>query len=235
MKQNGPGYYPGYRTLDQQKFWDDATRQVVLHRVNHVPPIRFFDAQQARLMEAVCARILPQDDRDAEHRIPIVPWIDDRLFEGRGDGYRFEDMPPDSEAYTLGLRGIEEIARHLHGRGFCEVGAGEQDQILEMLHDARPPAAHEIWKVMAVHRFWMLLVQDCVTFYYAHPWAWDEIGFGGPAYPRAYMRLERGEPEPWEKDEERLEWTTPGSALSEKFTHIAGSPEHRGGRQGGTH
>ena len=38
----------------------------------------------------------------------------------------------------------------------------------------------------------MLLVQDCVTAYYSHPWAWDEIGFGGPAYPRAYMRLEAG-------------------------------------------
>jgi hypothetical protein len=25
--------------------------------------------------------------------------------------------------------------------------------------------------------------------FYAHPWAWNEIGFGGPAYPRGYMRL----------------------------------------------
>ena len=41
-------------------------------------------------------------------------------------------------------------------------------------------------------------MQDALEGYYAHPWAWDEIGFGGPAYPRAYTRLERGEPEPWE-------------------------------------
>ena len=25
--------------------------------------------------------------------------------------------------------------------------------------------------------------------FYSHPWAWNEIGFGGPAYPRGYMRL----------------------------------------------
>jgi hypothetical protein len=25
--------------------------------------------------------------------------------------------------------------------------------------------------------------------FYAHPWAWNEIGFGGPAYPRGFMRL----------------------------------------------
>ena len=57
-----------------------------------------------------------------------------------------------------------------------------------------------------MHRFWVLLVQDCVDAYYSHPWAWDEIGFGGPAYPRAYMRLERGEPEPWEVEEKRYDW-----------------------------
>jgi hypothetical protein len=40
-------------------------------------------------------RLIPQDDRDAEHRIPIVPQIDNRLFTGRMDGYRYDDMPPD--------------------------------------------------------------------------------------------------------------------------------------------
>ena len=235
MSEPGPGYYPGFHTLDQKKFWDAATRKVVLDRVNNVPEIRFFKPEQARLLEAICARIVPQDDRDEAHKIPIVPWIDERLFADRHDGYRFEDMPPDREAYQLGLRGIEEIARILHGRGFCGIGVGEQDQILERLHDARPPAAREIWKQMPVHRFWMLLVQDCITVYYSHPWAWDEIGFGGPAYPRAYMRLEHGQPEPWEKDEKRHEWTAFGSSLSEKFTHVAGLAEHRGGPQGGTH
>ena len=24
--------------------------------------------------------------------------------------------------------------------------------------------------------------------FYSHPWAWNEIGFGGPAYPRGFMR-----------------------------------------------
>jgi hypothetical protein len=78
-------------------------------------------------------------------------------------------MPPDREAYRLGLGGIEEIARHLYGRGFSDIGAGEQDRILETLHDASPQAAHEIWRPMPVHRFWMLLVQDCITVYYSHP------------------------------------------------------------------
>jgi hypothetical protein len=58
-------------------------------------------------------------------------------------------------------------------------------------------------------------MQDAIEAYYAHPWAWDEIGFGGPAYPRAYTRLERGEPEPWEVEEQRYEWDAPPYAVSD--------------------
>ena len=84
-----PGYYPEFNTLSQEAFWDEATRTVVLNRVQNTPPIRFFSADEARLMTAICDRLLPQDDRDEEHKIPIINIIDDRLFTGRIDGYRF--------------------------------------------------------------------------------------------------------------------------------------------------
>jgi hypothetical protein len=34
--------------------------------------------------------------------------------------------------------------------------------------------------------------------FYSHPWAWSEIGFGGPAYPRGFARLGAGQREQWE-------------------------------------
>ena len=37
--------------------------------------------------------------------------------------------------------------------------------------------------------------------FYSHPWAWNEIGFGGPAYPRGYARIGAGQRENWEGDE----------------------------------
>lgn len=88
-----PGYYPGFQTLSQKAFWDEATRKVVLARVEHVPPIRFCTHEEAQLMQAVCDRLLPQNDRDEAHKIPLVNSIDERLYSGRIDGYRFEDMP----------------------------------------------------------------------------------------------------------------------------------------------
>jgi hypothetical protein len=32
--------------------------------------------------------------------------------------------------------------------------------------------------------------------FYSHPWAWNEIGYGGPRYPRGYVRLAAGQREP---------------------------------------
>jgi hypothetical protein len=231
-----PGYYPGFSTLGQKDFWDAATRAVVLKRVEDPPPIRFFSAEEAQLLEAVCARVLPQDDRDAAHQVPLINGIDQRLYENRTDGYRYEPMPEDREAYRLGLQGIEAVAQHLCGQSFIALGSLDQDRVLKSLHDGKPEGGQEIWDRMPVHRFWMLLVQDVVEQYYAHPYAWDEIGFGGPAYPRAYMRLERGQPEPWEVHEHRYAWEAPPTSLSGETEAIAGSTGHHATPgQGGTH
>jgi Gluconate 2-dehydrogenase subunit 3 len=221
-----PGYYPDFSTLAQQRFWDAKTRQVILDRVHNVPPIRFFTVEEAKFLETICDHIIPQTDRDGTHKIPIVPWIDKRLFENRHDGYRYADMPPDREAYRLGFQAIQEIAWRLHGCCFEELPPLEQDRILKALHDGEPPAGDAIWKRVPVHRFWMTLVQDCVEVYYAHPWAWDEIGFGGPAYPRAYMRLENGLAEPWEVDERRYAWKAPDTSVSDIWEPLPSSIEY---------
>ena len=41
-KREQPGYYPGFNTLKQKKYWDAATRKVVEERVSRERPIRFF-------------------------------------------------------------------------------------------------------------------------------------------------------------------------------------------------
>lgn len=90
---------------------------------------------------------------------------------------------------------------------------------------------------MPVHRFWSLLMQDAIEAYYAHPYAWDEVGFGGPAYPRGYMRLENGQPEPWEVDEQRYSWQAPPGALSDVYSYpdMAEGHKRQTSGQEGTH
>jgi hypothetical protein len=100
-----------------------------------------------------------------------------------------------------------------------------QELILKSLHDGKPEPNNVAWQKMPVRRFWAMLMEDCVTAYYSHPWAWDEIGFGGPAYPRGYMRLENGLPEPWEKDEQRYAWNAPVDSVSQ-LDEEGTPPEH---------
>lgn len=229
-----PGYYPNFHTLEQQRYWDEATRRVVLDRVYNVPPIRFFNPAESHIMMAVIDRILPQDDRTDEARIPILPFLDERLYLNRIEGYRYEDMPSDQEAYRLSCRAFDAMAHELYGQLFDVLRIFEQETILQSLHDGTPLAAQSLWQQMNLKRFWSMLVSDCTAVYYAHPYAWDEIGFGGPAYPRGYMRIEGGEAEPWEVGEQRYEWLAPDDTLSDRGQQ-SGEQESSHHGQAGTH
>ena len=220
-----PGYYPGYSTLGQRKNWEDATRKVVVERVEKVPSLRFFSQEEAAVLGAVIDRVMPQDDRAEARTIPILSILDERLFKNALNGFRYEDMPPDQEAYRLATKAIEEMAQARFQQSFVDLTVHRQELILKSLHDGKPDPENILWRKMPLHRFWAMLMEDCVTAYYSHPWAWDEIGFGGPAYPRGYMRLENGLPEPWEKDEQRYEWNAPVDSLSGLIEQDA-LPEH---------
>lgn len=212
-----PGFYPGYSTLSQQNYWDEATRVLVLARVNDVPPIRFFQGDEIALARAVFDRIIPQDDRDEAHRIPMLNYVDNGYYLDETSGYRYAGMPSDREAIHLGLKGIDAVARHLYARPFAALIAREQEEVLQTLRDGNPPAGQEYWSRMDVGTFWLQLISRACDAYYAHPYAWDEIGFGGPAYPRGYMRLRGGQPEPWEVAEQRYHWAPPPDMLSSQF------------------
>lgn len=229
-----PGYYPDFHTLDQQSYWDNATRNLVHDRINNVPSLHFFTSEEAEVMKAVVNRIFPQEDRTVASRIPILPFLDERLHLNHMEGYRYEDMPPDQEAYRLAVRAIDAMAHELHKQAFPTLLTLEQETILQSLHDAKPLAAQALWQQMNLKRFWSMLVSDCCSIYYAHPSAWDEVGFGGPAYPRGYMRLEGGEAEPWEVNEQRYNWLAPEDTLSDRPQQTAEQDSSHGG-QAGTH
>ena len=83
-----------------------------------------------------------------------------------------------------------------HGQG----DAGRQDDVLNTIRTGDPPG--EVWQRMPAYRWWIYVaLRQISSVYYAHPYAWDEIGFGGPAYPRGYFALNYGDPEPWEARE----------------------------------
>jgi hypothetical protein len=192
--------YPAADVLAQRGRWDAATRAVVLDRVHNVPEFRYFDGHARVTLEALCARIIPQDHRPIEDRVPIAPWIDERCAGEASVGFRFEDMPDDATAWVLGLTGLDDAAQSIAGAPFCSLSSVEQDRILDAIRTGDPPGA--TWQRLPARRWWInLALKQISGIYYAHPTAWNEIGFGGPAYPRGYAALNFGAREPWEADE----------------------------------
>ena len=229
-----PGYYPGFSTLSQSSFWDEATRNVVDKRVKQPPPRTFFSEEAWTFWTAVFAQLVPQTDRTPHRQIPLIPMLDERLAKNRTVGYRFEDMPQDRAVYELGIEAINQEAEHRHGGKFLLLSLRHRDEVLKVIEQGKPEAAQAIWQKMSVKRFWQMIMTDAIDAYYAHPWAWDEIGFGGPAYPRAYTRLERGEPEPWEVEEQRYDWLPPVTAVSGEIDTTEDEDQSHHG-SGGTH
>ncbi|MDQ4074954.1 MAG: gluconate 2-dehydrogenase subunit 3 family protein, partial [Chloroflexota bacterium] len=177
--------YPDYDVANEEKWaydWDEKTRRLVMERVHNVPPYRFFSEEEVKLLEALCDRALPQPDRSAEEKLPIAPWIDERLHKGKGDGYRYGDMPGDRIAYRQALKGFDQAARELFQKPFLDLDEYQQEEVLDKVSQGQAPG--EVWQQLPGQRFFRLFMNDVITNYYAHPAAWSEIGFNGPASPR---------------------------------------------------
>jgi hypothetical protein len=193
--------YRGYDVLKKwnSPSWDDATREVVRRRLEEIPERRFFSETEWRTLEAVCARLIPQPDRP-NSGLPIIPWIDRKLTDDRRDGHRHESMPPPRRSWQLGLEGIELESDRRFGRPFPSLSGDEQDALLRSIQSG--DVESDVWEQLPAARFFRdLLLKEVVAEYYAHPAAWSETGFGGPASPRGYVRMGLGERDAWEATE----------------------------------
>lgn len=179
--------------------WDEVTRDVVRKRLQQVPERKFLEPEEWTTLEAVCSRLIPQSDRGAD-RVPIVPWIDRKLMSNQDVGYRYENMPPLRTAWRLGVAGIENEGLRRHHAAFTELGGEQQDRILRDIQNGK--VGGDPWEELPPARFFTaILLKTVVGIYYAHPAAWGEVGFGGPASPRGYVRRELGGRDAWEAEE----------------------------------
>jgi Gluconate 2-dehydrogenase subunit 3 len=188
--------YPDYDVLDEVGHWDEATREVVLARLR-APELRYFDHAEATTLRAFCDTVLAQDD---EPRIPVLEHVDAKLAAGRHEGYQYDDLPDDRDTWRLAARGLDEAAREGGAASFAAAPPALRAEVCRAF--AGGELGGGAWQGVNVTRAWSVLMRDALAAFYAHPWAWNEIGFGGPAYPRGYARLGVGTSEAWEGKEE---------------------------------
>ena len=186
------GRYPDYDVLANAPHWDETTREVDLARVREVPQITFFDAREERTLRVFCDLVTAQD---ADPRIPVLEMVDAKLAANHLDGYRYHDMPEDPETWRLVATGLDEAA----GGDFAAIDPDAASRIVGEF--AKGALRGGVWERLPCAKAWSVVMRAVLAAFYSHPWAWNEIGYGGPAYPRGYMRLGIGQREPHQAPE----------------------------------
>jgi hypothetical protein len=82
----------------------------------------------------------------------------------------------------------------LFDAAFPRLSWDDQADIIQTVQDLQS----EPWHGMPAARVWSLWTRYAAWAFYSHPWSWNEIGFGGPAYPRGYKNVGLDSRENWE-------------------------------------
>lgn len=173
-----------------------ATRAVLQARLaspSYAP--RFLSPAHYARLQAVAARLFPQPERETP--IELAPGLDERLAENRGDGWRYDALPPDGEALRRGLTGLNETAQALRQRPFEALRAEDQDAVLRAVQAGQAPGA--TWQTLPATRFFEELLAELTELYYCHPLAQEEIGYAGLADRPGWTKIglnEREDREP---------------------------------------
>ena len=197
--------FPGFDVLGLADSWDPVTAGVVLRRLGPPPPIRYFSQAEEAVARPLLDLILDQHE---EPKVPVLESIDSRLAELSTDGWHYDDLPPDPAAWSQTLAALDQDAHQKHGRGYAECDLEQQAALLQTVLDLRD----ESWHGMRAERVWSLWYRYACTAFYSHPWAWNEIGFPGPAYPRGYKNPGLNSLEPFEQPDRHPEdrrWADP--------------------------
>lgn len=192
----GGGRFPGFDVMGQSKHWDGTTTAVVLSRLGMPPDIRFFDAAEEATVSALCDQLLDQREPP---RVPVVNMIDARLAEDQTDGWHYAGMAPDVQSWRDSLAALDEDSMAHSGCIFADAAWEAQTAMLQAVQDM----GSEPWHGNPADRIWGLWTRYACTAFYSHPFAWEEIGFAGPAYPRGYKNMGVDRLEPFEVHDAR--------------------------------
>jgi choline dehydrogenase-like flavoprotein len=183
--------FPGFDVLAHVDAWDPVTAGVVLARLGPRQPLRFFPEPVEAGARALFDLLL---DQHAEPRVPVFEMVDQRLAELATDGWHYADLPPDPDAWLRSLAALEEDAHCTQGRPFALCTVESQGTLLQAVLDLGDQA----WHGMRADRVWSLWSRYACAAFFSHPWAWNEVGFPGPAYPRGYKDTGVNRREPFE-------------------------------------
>ena len=147
-----------------------------------VPPLRFFDRRRGAHAAAPSSTSCWPRTQSRGSR--CWRWSTRSSTRGELDGYRYADMPEDRETWRRVAAGSTRRERRLRD-GFADARTAPHGIVERFARGELRPGTSS-----TSQRAWSVVMRGALSAFYSHPWAWNEIGFGGPAYPRGYMRLQ---------------------------------------------
>ncbi len=175
------------RALLQSDLVTEATRQVLVDRLqqNEVVIPQFFNAQLFVTLKAVCARLIPQPA--TQERVDLAGTLDRFAAEGKGNGWRYDVLPPDEETYKKGVAAIDETSTLHFGLPFHLLATENQDEVLQQIQNGTAPGA--TWLIIPAPVFFEELLAALVEIYYSHPFGKEEIGDASMADKKGWQKI----------------------------------------------
>lgn len=189
--------FPDYDVLAKRDTpsWNPRTRVVVDQRLATPTSPRFLTPAEWKTADALCRRIVPGDTE-----VPLVALLDAKLLADESDGTRGEHMPYLRDAWRRALAAIDREAEAREQACFAALKPEAQEGLLEDMQAGR--LSGHAWGGMDPADFFReRVLVDIPPLFYSLPGAWSEIGFGGPASPRGYVRLDGDRRDAWEAAE----------------------------------
>lgn len=189
-------HYSSYNVMKEQDHWDDHTREIVLKRLDVQGSLQKLTGEEVDLIRAFAALLV--DDARSQLMDYVVKHFDQQFSTDIGEAERKTDVPPARQLIKDGLAAVNHLAQREHQSPFCEIAAEKQIALLVGMESDTVTLQTPQGAAVPASAFFNKMLLETVKAYYSHPQVWSEIGYGGPAYPRGYVRSEFGLTDPWE-------------------------------------
>ncbi len=177
-----------------------AVMQTRLHGAqnwNHHPLT--FSRAEFRTLRTLVARVVPDTGFD------IAAQLDTDLATGKGDGWRFANLPPDAQAWQLGLRSLDLAAARAHGVPFAALFHEQQDELLQsatagnlghgLLGALHLGEAAGSYNAEQMKRWFEEVRAECTRCFVADPRTMERMGYAGFADDLGFTQIQLGQQE----------------------------------------
>lgn len=172
-------------SLLNSEFLTEPTRKVLQKRFEKMGSNRFFDDDTFHLLSVVCDLLM---DQDSDNRmVNIALFIDERLSNRDGDGWRYDSMPPDPIMYQLGLKALDDTASKRFKNKFLFLEKEKQIEVLNLIQKGEVEG--EIWSKLNPQLFFEELLAETAEIFFSHPTVQMSINYVGMADAKGWTKL----------------------------------------------